>query len=165
MGCAQNRRRSWLNPRARRSCCPSCQLLSNTLNCAVVRRLGFHQRAGENNCKKLLRFLAYRELAIKLFQMQEFTVLGCIQGFWRVHLQRRHDQRQCLCAKHLVDLHRHRPGRQFQQARRPSTNGIFVASDRNILLDKATNVGALLGARNGNELLVHSATTETSPCP
>ncbi len=46
-----------------------------------------------------------------------------------------------------------------------STRGIFLAPDRNILLDKATNIGALIGARNGLKLLIHSAATLTSPCP
>src|SRR6266496_3562314 len=46
-----------------------------------------------------------------------------------------------------------------------STRGIFLAPDRNILLDKATNTGALIGARNGLKLLIHSAATLTSPCP
>jgi uncharacterized repeat protein (TIGR01451 family) len=46
-----------------------------------------------------------------------------------------------------------------------SSKGIFLAPLRNILLDKGTNVGALIGAANGNKLLIHSGATETSPCP
>src|SRR5204863_7373369 len=36
-----------------------------------------------------------------------------------------------------------------------STRGIFLAPDRNILLDKATNTRSLIGARNGLKLLIH----------
>ena len=45
-----------------------------------------------------------------------------------------------------------------------ATVGIFLAPDRNILLDKASNIGALIGAENGLKLLVHSGATLTNPC-
>lgn len=45
-----------------------------------------------------------------------------------------------------------------------ATSGIFLAPGRSILLDKAANIGALIGAQNGQKLLVHSGATLTNPC-
>ena len=44
-----------------------------------------------------------------------------------------------------------------------SAAGIFLAPDRNLLLDKASLTGALIGAENGLELLVHSGAQLTCP--
>ena len=43
--------------------------------------------------------------------------------------------------------------------------GIFLAPEREIILDKATLVGAIIGGGDGNKLVVHSGATLVSAVP